>query len=119
MKLRPLFDVLVVRLDPAATETSGGIVLPGTSPSPIRTGVVVRAGPGRHTYRAHRNRRGMSNEGFRPTDVRVGERVVFLAALLDTQQGKQVGYWLGDGVGLIHESDVLMACSDPTVKIEV
>lgn len=40
-------DWLLVRLDPPLAMTEGGLAIPAASAPPARTGVVVRAGPGR------------------------------------------------------------------------
>lgn len=104
MKLRPLNDVLLVRLEPARTTTAGGIVRPDTKQHPIRIAEVLRVGPGKRWKNA---RTGKFE--YWPTDARPGDRVVFLAALLQTEQGQQQrrSYSLEDNQALIRETDVL------------
>lgn len=108
MSLRPLSDWVLVDLDPVPGENAspGGIILP--HPALIRTGVAKRVGPGR-----------LYADGvYKRTDLRVGERVVFLAAVLDTKQGHQLAGMLGENEALVRESDVLFVDEEGTLKVE-
>jgi co-chaperonin GroES (HSP10) len=109
MSLRPRSDALVIELEPPRTTTRGGIIHPDTKQHPIRTGRVVRAGPGR-LWKS----KATGKLIFWPMDVKVGERICFMAALLQTQQGRQVqsGYALNDNEALIRETDVLFVIED-------
>lgn len=118
MNIRPLQDVLIVELEETSKVTSGGIIRPDNAPAPLRIGRVVAAGPGRPIRKARKGQTGMQERGFRPTEVSRGDRVVFFAANLDTKQGRQLCYNLGDNIGLIRETDVLFAV-EPGVNIEV
>lgn len=114
MNLRPVSDVLVVQLEPPRTTTRGGLVIPDTKPHPLRIGKVLRAGPGRSW-----KNRSTGKFAYWQTEVKPGERVLFMAALLQTKQGRQVtqGYVLGDDEALIRETDVLLVI-DPEETAE-
>jgi len=119
MKVKPLQDVLIVELEEAQTVTSGGIIRPDTAPDPIAVGRVLAVGPGKPIRKINKNKPGAKETGFLAMEAKPGDRVVFMAANLDTRQGKQLCYLLGDGVGLIRETDVLFVCEDPDLRIEV
>lgn len=69
-----------------------------TKEEPVRTAKILSTGPGRYY-----------GSKFIPTEAKIGDRVVFFKALMETQQGKILGYHLEDNQGLIRESDVLFA----------
>lgn len=105
MNIRPLSDVLIVRLEPPRTKTRGGLIIPDTKPHPLRIGHVVRVGPGRSW-----KNRSTGKLAFWATEAQPGDRVLFMAALLQTGQGRQLtqGYALADDEALIRETDVLL-----------
>lgn len=105
MNIRPISDVLLVKLEPPRTTTYGGILRPDTSQHPVRVGHVVRAGPGRWWKNRH-----SGQWTFWSTEAKPGDRVVFLAALLQTQQGRQLqsSFALNDDEALIRETDVML-----------
>ncbi len=109
MALRPLSDVLVVELEPPRTKTRGGLIRPDTKQHPIRVGRVLRAGPGRRW-----KSKATGKMVFWPMEAKPGERICFMAALLQTQQGRQIqgGYALGDNEALIRETDVLFVIDE-------
>lgn len=114
---RLLTDHLLVRLDPVKETTRGGIIRPGTSPNPIRTGVVLQKGPGR--YRKIRRSGTLDyREVYRPMDVEVGERVAFFIASVDTKSGKAVSHYLQEDQRVIREDDALFAIPDG-IDVEV
>ena len=91
MKFRPLHDrVVVTRID-AEEKTTGGIIIPDTAKEKPQEGRVVAIGPG-----------GRDENGkLIPTDVKIGDRVLF-------------GKWSGtevkiDGVEylIMKESDIM------------
>lgn len=96
MSLRPLNDWVLVDIDPAPGEASvGGIVL--AHPPLVRKGTVRSVGPGR-----------LFVDGvYRGTELKEGDRVAFLAAVLDTKQGHTLKHALDENQVLIRESDVL------------
>ncbi len=100
MKLRPLHDWLLVELEPQK-ETFEGSIIVRVSDSPIRIGKVLAAGPGRYYV-----------DKFVPTEVEVGERVVFLIAAADTRSGQALHHHLPDNQRLIRETDVLFVTSE-------
>lgn len=59
---------LLVRLDPPITATDGGILVPGQSVPPARTGLVIHAGPG-----------ALSDDGKTrmPMHAKAGQRILF------------------------------------------
>lgn len=101
MSLRPLQDRLVVELDAEHNESRGGILLLGHDP--VRTGTVLRVGPGKD-YK----------DKFLATEVKPGERVAFLQAVLETRSEKQLNFCLPDNQALIRETDILGVVSEET-----
>lgn len=102
--LQPWQDYVLVQLDPLLEKstTSGIIILKDTTANVVRTGVVLRKGPGR-----------LSPKGNRiPVGLERGEKIAFLRWHLEHQTGKQVmGHLqeLGDDLALVREPDVLFA----------
>ena len=96
--IRPLHDWLVVQLDPFMSESST-IFIP-TDSQRLRTGTVLRVGPGK-----------WSKSGARiPVGIEAGEKVAFWRENLEHQQGKEILSTLqdlGEDSGMIRASDVL------------
>jgi len=67
MKVRPLFDRVVVKRVDEETKTSGGIIIPDSAQERPLQGEVVAAGPGVVD----------ENGTLRGTGVEAGERVMF------------------------------------------
>ena len=67
MKIRPLYDRVVVRRKEEEETTSGGIVLPGSAKEKPNQGEVVAVGIGK----------ALDNGEVRPMAVKVGDKVVF------------------------------------------
>ncbi len=67
MKIRPLYDRVVVRRKEEEEKTAGGIVLPGSAKEKPNQGEVVAIGEGKV----------LDNGDVRPLAVKVGDRVVF------------------------------------------
>jgi len=67
MKIRPLYDRVVVRRKEEEETTSGGIVLPGSAKEKPNQGEVVAVGDGKI----------LESGELRPLAVKVGDRVVF------------------------------------------
>jgi co-chaperonin GroES (HSP10) len=109
MGIRPLSDVAVIQLEPPCTRSRGGLIRPDTRQHPIRTGHVLRVGPGRR-WKSKTTGKWV----FWPMDLKVGERIAFLAAVLQTKQGKslQSSFSLGENEALIRETDVLFVIED-------
>ena len=109
MRVRPLGDQLVVRLDkrPAEERSAGGLVLsaaPSTADR-IFLGEVLAAGPGWRGWSAR-----LKKEVTRPMEAKVGDRVAFLRENLEHSQGKQITrimQRLEENTALIAERDVL------------
>lgn len=67
MKIRPLFDRIVVKRTEEATTTKGGIIIPDTAKEKPAEGTVIAVGEGR-----------LNEKGDRiPMDLKVGDRVLF------------------------------------------
>lgn len=114
--IRPVSDVLLIRLEPPKTEVAG-IIRPDTRQHPIRVGRVLRCGPGRSW-----KHKQTGKWSFWAVEAKPGDRVVFMAALLQTGQGRQVAssFAVADDQALIHETDVLMVIDgDEDVEIDV
>ena len=67
MKIRPLYDRIVVRREEEETTTAGGIVLPGSAAEKPNQGEVVSVGDGKL----------LDNGEIRPLAVKVGDKVIF------------------------------------------
>lgn len=67
IKLRPLEDRVLVRVNEADEQVEGGIILPESAQEKPQEGEVLAVGPGR-----------LSEQGERiPVDVKVGDTVIF------------------------------------------
>lgn len=67
MKLKPLHDKVLVKVEEEEEKTAGGIYLPDTAKEKPQRGVVVAVGDGK-----------LTDEGkVIPIDVKVGERIIF------------------------------------------
>jgi chaperonin GroES len=67
MKIRPLYDRVVVRRKEEEETTAGGILLPGSAKEKPNQGEVVAVGDGKV----------LDSGKVRPLSVKVGDRVVF------------------------------------------
>jgi chaperonin GroES len=67
MKIRPLYDRVVVRRKEEEKTTAGGIVLPGSAKEKPNQGEIVAIGDGKV----------LENGELRPLAVKVGDKVVF------------------------------------------
>ncbi|WIO73718.1 co-chaperone GroES [Porticoccaceae bacterium LTM1] len=67
MKIRPLYDRVVVRRKEEEEKTAGGILLPGAAKEKPNQGEVVAVGEGKV----------LDNGEVRPVSVKVGDQVVF------------------------------------------
>lgn len=99
MKIRPLQDRVLVELEPEKNRSRGGLFLLGHDK--VRTGVVLRVGPGKQY-----------EDCYRPTEVKPGERVAFMQACLETRAEAQLNYRLPDGMAMIREPDILGVVED-------
>lgn len=107
MSFRPLSDWLVVKLEEAPERASSGLIVL-THPPLVRKAVVLRVGPGR-----------LHSDGvYTPTQVREGDRVAFLAAVLDNKQGHAIEATMAEGEALIREKDILFVIEEGDATIE-
>jgi co-chaperonin GroES (HSP10) len=113
MKIRPLNDMVLVKLDPPPTK-SGDILLVSPENAPTRTGVVLKVGPGRRKIK----KAGEDKTIYIPTQVKPGDHVVFFAAAAGTKKYRLPTYALSDDEALLHEDDILMVF-EGDVKVEV
>ena len=67
MKIRPLYDRVVVRRKEEEEKSAGGIVLPGAAKEKPNQGEIVAVGEGKL----------LDNGEVRPLAVKVGDQVVF------------------------------------------
>ena len=67
MKIRPLYDRLIVRRVAEEEKTKGGIIIPDTAKDKPTEGVVVAAGKGRL----------LEDGKVIPMDVKQGDRILF------------------------------------------
>lgn len=94
VKIRPLNDKIVVRVQEAKEKSEGGIYFPDTAREKPRQGEIVAVGPGRWSENT-------GSCGRLPMMVKVGDVVVF------TQWSGSEVKELGDGFLIMTESDVL------------
>lgn len=96
-RLRPLNNWVVIQLDPLSKEniSEGGIVL--LEPEMVRTGTVLRVGPGK-TYK---DKKRIS------TQLKGGERVAFFTGNMDTKQGQALKAHVSDDEAFITEDAIL------------
>ena len=90
MKVKPLADRVLVKVEEGETKTTGGIIIPQTAQEKTQTGVVVAVGPGKET-----------EKGKEPITVSVGQKVMY-----DKYAGTQVKI---DGVEhlIVKMSDII------------
>ncbi|MGD9660267.1 MAG: co-chaperone GroES [Porticoccaceae bacterium] len=67
MKIRPLYDRVVVRRKAEEEKTAGGILLPGSAKEKPNQGEVVAVGGGK----------ALENGEVRPLAVKVGDTIIF------------------------------------------
>ncbi len=67
MKIRPLYDRVVVRRKEEEEKTAGGIVLPGSAKEKPNQGEVIAVGHGKL----------LDSGELRPVSVKVGDQVIF------------------------------------------
>lgn len=67
MKLRPLYDRVVIKRIQADERSAGGIIIPDTAAEKPSQGEVVAIGIGRL----------LDNGEIRPIDLKIGDRVLF------------------------------------------
>lgn len=67
MKLKPLYDHVIVSRAKADTVSKGGIYIPPTAQEKTSEGVVIAVGPGKV----------LGNGSLHPLDVQVGDTVLF------------------------------------------
>lgn len=90
MSIRPLHDRIVVRRTEEEQKTAGGILLPGSAQEKPQQGEIIAVGNGQ-----------LSDNGVRPLDVKVGDKVLF---------GQYAGQTVkvdGEDLLIMKESDVL------------
>lgn len=96
---------MVIRLEPVDHVLPSGLQVLQQG---VRMGRVISCGPGRR----------LASGAVAPLDVCPGDRVAFLAALMQTKQGYQLGDVMRDlyqqEMGLIRASDVLVVLDDET-----
>lgn len=100
MRLRPLYDRVVVRRVDSERTTAGGIVIPDSATEKPNQGEVLAVGPGRE----------LDNGELRPLSVKVGDRVLF---------GKYASSELkldGEEILVLKESDILAVIEDEKVE---
>lgn len=97
-KIRTLLsDCILIKLEPEKKEMASGIIIPDTSPEPIRVGEVLMTGPGKQF-----------TDKFVPmADDLVGKRVAFFMATAESKQGLQLTQYLDEDTRIIRQGDVL------------
>lgn len=90
MSIRPLHDRIVVRRTEEEQKTAGGILLPGSAQEKPQQGEIIAVGNGQ-----------LSDNGVRPLDVKVGDKVLF------GQYAGQTVKVNGEELLIMKESDVL------------
>ena len=91
MKIRPLYDRVVVRRKEEEKTSAGGIVLPGSAKEKPNQGEVLAVGPGRIT----------TNGEQQAMSVKVGDTVLF-----GPYAGNSTAKIDGDEVLIVSESEI-------------
>lgn len=97
MKIRPLYDRVVVRRKAEEEKTAGGILLPGSAKEKPNQGEVIAVGTG------HVNDKGE----IRPLEVKVGDKVMF-----GSYAGNPVEDTDGSELIVMRESDIFGIITD-------
>ncbi len=100
MKIKPLYDRIVVRRTDEDTVSSGGIVIPDSAKEKPDQGVVTAVGPGKRD----------DSGKVQPLTVKAGDRILF---------GKYSGTGVkveGDELVVMREDDVLAVIVDKKGK---
>jgi co-chaperonin GroES (HSP10) len=115
MKFRPLSDWILVKFNPLQKRSSI-IELVGEGESAVRTGVVLRTGPGRPMEK---------KSGVIPMDVKEGDHITFLRWHQEHRPGKansealkQMSTELGEDLTLIRQNDILFVY-EGDVKVDL
>ena len=95
MKIKPLFDWIIIERASPTDRTSGGIIIPDSAQEDVTEGVVVAAGPGKYKKA---QRKGKAK--FHSTTLKAGQRVFFAEYM--TKEFKIDG----KGILFIREKDV-------------
>jgi co-chaperonin GroES (HSP10) len=106
VKVRPLFDELIIELDKVPEPDPKAIVLIGSGEERLRSGIIKRAGPGRWMTVE-------DGPDIRvPNDCEVGDHVYFFRENFETLQGKEVTRVVSEiepGMVMVRARDLLWA----------
>jgi len=105
-KLKPLGDRVLLKVQPAADVTAGGVVLPDSAKEKPIVGEVVAVGPGKRAG-DRGGPRGVDKEASSPNDrraptVKIGDKVLYFKWAGDQMETPD-----GDQYVVLHESDIL------------
>lgn len=101
--IRPCQDWMLVKLD-EIPEKQGSLYVAPSAEERVRTGTILRTGPGQWLKEAINKRR--------PLGVEVGERVAFFRENFETSQGKQIASIVEEiepGTVMVRARDLLYA----------
>jgi chaperonin GroES len=103
MKIRPLYDRIVVkRIEEAEEKVRGGIIIPDTAKEKPQEGVILAVGQGKR----------LDDGKLCPLDVKVGDRVLF-----GKYSGSEVPVKLeGEDVLIVREDEVLGVIEEASKK---
>lgn len=121
MNVRPLHDWILIELEEAKTK-KGSIILPDPDRAPLRIGKVIRTGPGRILKVLKKGPDGekLMDGGYRPVDVKPGDRVVFPMAVTECGSGQNITHTLDNGQRMIREDDVFFVIDgNEDIHVEV
>ena len=105
-ELKPLGDRVLLKVQPAADVTAGGVVLPDSAKEKPIVGVVVAAGPGKRAG-DRGGPKGADKDAKDPNErrapkVKVGDRVLYFKWAGDQMETPE-----GEQYVVLHESDIL------------
>lgn len=92
MKIRPLYDRVIIKREEAETKSAGGIVLTGSATEKSSRAKVLAVGTGRI----------LDDGKVRPLDVKVGDTIIF-----NEGYSTKVEKLDGEDVLIISEHDIL------------
>jgi chaperonin GroES len=102
MKIRPLYDRIVVKRIEEQESVRGGIIIPDTAKEKPQEGEIVAVGKGKR----------LEDGSVVPLDVQAGQRILF---------GKYTGSEIkvdGEEFLIMREDDVLGVIEDATTKVK-
>lgn len=101
--MRPYGNSILIKMDPEKSKTKSGLLYKpdGAHEDVLRTGVVVKVGPGKYIRD--------DSSARTPMEVQVGEGVVFVKFVATfTETAKSIQKVIGQDMALLQLSDIML-----------